>query len=326
MTDPSNNPTATLPYVTQLSQQPDEEEDDDHNVDPSAAEEPNTTITELPTAAAEIEPNATNTDLPNAADIAFDLIVRDNPHIHPVQHSQMMISVMALLQSNSECCEKIGKLLFKFKRAKAKSIELTKIANSVIQQIRLMLLTNKARLVPHLNPDLVIPIVMPHSSPDTNMSKPIYDCLQCYLTILRSLAHDYDTSTDVNVTVLNPYHYLLRSNVPSPPAHSCKSFKAPSHHSGSGGDPDDPSGDDDDGGGDDDDNEDEEDAALFGPHRADIEAMERSLDIIDFVIHHVSVMRDKKSNKRYFLSQTIRSYANEFYAYQKKKEVRFCEC
>jgi RNase adaptor protein for sRNA GlmZ degradation len=31
--------------------------------------------------------SATNTELPNAADIAFDLIVIENPHIHPVQHS-----------------------------------------------------------------------------------------------------------------------------------------------------------------------------------------------------------------------------------------------
>jgi hypothetical protein len=136
MADPNNNSTATLPCVsTQLSQQPDED-DDDHNVNPSV-EEPNATFTELPTAA-DIEPNAnaTNTDLSNAADIAFDLIVQENPHIHPLQHSQMMITVMVLLQSTSECCEKIGKLLFKCKRAKAKSIELTKIANSVIQQIR----------------------------------------------------------------------------------------------------------------------------------------------------------------------------------------------
>jgi hypothetical protein len=106
---------------------------------------------------------------------------------------------------------------------------------------------------------------MPHSSPDRNISKPIYECLQCYVTILRVLAHDCDTSTNVNVTVLNPYqyYYLLGSNVPNPPAHSGKSFKAPSH-SCSGGDPDDPSGADGDDESDDDD-EDEEDAAFFGP-------------------------------------------------------------
>jgi hypothetical protein len=189
-----------------------------------------------------------------------------------------------------------------------------------------MLLTNKARLAPHLNPDLVIPIVMSHTSPERNITKTFYESIQCYLTILRVLAHDYDTSTDVNVTVLNPNNYLVASNVPNLPA---RSRKAPSH-SGSAGDPDDGDGDGNgDGDGDDDnddDEEDEEDAALFAPHRNDIDAMKRSIDIIDFIFHHLSAMRDNKSNERYLLSQNIRSYANELYAYQQKKKVSFSDC
>jgi hypothetical protein len=38
----------------------------------------------------------------------------------------------------------------------------------------------------------------------------------------------------------------------------------------------------------------------------------------------VSVMRDKKSNERYRLFPDYK--LNEFFAYQKKKEVRYCEC
>ena len=316
MTDSSNNPNATLPYVTQLSQQDPDDEDE--------AEEPNN-INDIITEDT-VSPNTnTNTsNLPNVADIAFHFIVKKNPHIHPVQHSQMMSTVLILLQSTSECCEKIGKLSAKCKRAKAKSIELTNIVNSVTQQIRPLLLTNKANPAPHLNPDLVIPIIMPHSSPDRKITKVIYDRIQCYLTIVRVLAHDYDTSTDVNVTVLNPNNYLVASNVPSLPA---SSRKAPSH-SGSAGDPDGDGngGDDDDDDDDDDDEEDEADAALFAPHRKDIDAMKSSIDIIDFIFHHLSVMRDNKSNERYLLSQTIRSYANELYAYQQKKKVRFFVC
>jgi type V secretory pathway adhesin AidA len=125
MTDSSNNPTATLPYVTQLSQQEPDDEDE--------AEEPNDIITDP--VAPNNNTNTNTSDLRNVVDIAFDFIVKKNPHIHPVQHSQMMTTVLVLLQSTSECCEKIGKLSAKCKRAKAKSIELTNIVNSVTQQI-----------------------------------------------------------------------------------------------------------------------------------------------------------------------------------------------
>jgi hypothetical protein len=118
-----------------------------------------------------------------------------------------------------------------------------------------LLLTNKANPAPHLNPDLVIPIIMPHTSPDRNITKIFYERIKCYLTIVRVLAHDYDTSTDVNVPVLNPNNYLVASNVPNLPA---SSRKAPSH-SGSAGDPE--AEGDGDGNGDDDDDEDDEDEA-----------------------------------------------------------------
>ena len=116
---------------------------------------------------------------------------------------------------------------------------------------------------------------------------------------------------------------MVASNVPSLPA---SSRKAPSH-SGSAGDPDgDGNGGDDDDDDDDNDEEDEADAALFATHRKDIDAMKSSIDIIDFIFHHLSVMRDNMSNERYLLSQTIQTYANELYAYQQKKKVCFLVC
>ena len=73
MTDSSNNPNATLPYVTQLSQQDPDDEDE--------AEEPNNIndiITE-DTVAPNTNTNTNTSDLPNVADIAFDFIVKKIP-------------------------------------------------------------------------------------------------------------------------------------------------------------------------------------------------------------------------------------------------------
>jgi hypothetical protein len=70
MTDSSNNPTATLPYVTQLSQQdPDDEEE---------AEEPND-INDIITDTVAPNNNTNTSDLRNVADSAFDFIVKKIP-------------------------------------------------------------------------------------------------------------------------------------------------------------------------------------------------------------------------------------------------------
>lgn len=254
----------------------------------------------------------------NTNDHAFLLLVTDYPNLTAEQHSVLLVLALECFYNRYECCELLPNLHkccsgigLKFKQGKA-------ILNKLIEKTRPMLMYNQ--MEHHFNPniDLVIPINMPYSSPDSNISKAEYELCITYLFIFRKLQFDKDNDTTGRMDNPNLREYLMAPNVPRPPARS----KAHTPHAGSSGDPEDPA-DPDDGRDDDEDSDDESEDNDFNfqPYVDDLNLYDGCLDIVDFLIENLKKMVDDTSQKRYLAQQRVRSYAQSLIAYEEERKV-----